>query len=96
LKSSLDNLAVLFYNLKIENASLKTELNNLHVAVLQSLATTKKTKDQFDAFGQYIAEKFGHIICILVKRTINYVIFEAELGNNQSFQHQEGSNLYFP
>lgn len=24
---------------------------------LQTLATAKKTKDQFDAFGQYIAEK---------------------------------------
>lgn len=66
---------------------------------LQTLTTTKKTKDQFDAFGQYIAEKLRQLdseTCIHVKKTINDVIFEAELGNYRSFQHQQRSNLHLP
>jgi transcriptional regulator NrdR family protein len=58
---------------------------------LQTLASTKNTKDQFDAFGQYIAEKLRQLdseTCIHVKKIINDVIFEAELGNYRSFQHQ--------
>lgn len=55
-----------------------------------------KKKDQFDAFGQYIAEKLRQLdseTCIHVKKAINDVIFEAELGNNR---HLQRSNLHLP
>lgn len=65
---------------------------------LQYFSKNKQTKDQFETFGQYIAEKLRQMdsdSCIHVKKSINDIIYEAELGNYRSF-HQRQSNLNFP
>lgn len=65
---------------------------------LQYFSKHKQTKDQFETFGQYIAEKLRQMdseSCIQIKKAINDIIYEAESGNYRSF-HQRQSNFNFP
>lgn len=64
---------------------------------LQSSTDEKKNKDQFDSFGEYIAERLRQMdlnTCIHVKKAINDIIFEAELINSRSVPLQQPPNIH--
>lgn len=66
---------------------------------LQSSTDEKKNKDQFDSFGEYIAERLRQmdpITCVHVKKAINDIIFEAELVNCSSVPLQQPPNVHLP